>query len=379
VALAFILWRMHPNKRYATWVEVDLGRIESNVRLLASSMGVPLMGVMKANAYGHGALEVARAAVRGGVAWCGVARAEEALTLRRAGVDCSILVLGHTPAERLNDLIAAGVSMTVWSKEQVEAASGMARQNGERARLHLKVDTGMSRLGVFPQDVLALARRMRQAEGVLFEGLMTHFACADEIDPQPTKEQQLRFEEVLELLEKEGLRPPLVHASNTAAGLCRPSAHYDIVRTGIAMYGLSPSSNCALPDGLLPALAWKSQVYQVKTVPPGSGVSYGFEYRTRGEERLGIISVGYADGFRRVQGNQVLIRGRRAPVVGRVCMDLSVVQLDGIPEVQAGDEVVLIGEQGEEHIDADEVAQRWGTINYEVICGIGARVPRVYL
>jgi alanine racemase len=336
------------------------------------------MAVVKANAYGHGMLPVARAALQAGATWCGVARLEEALALRAGGVECPVLILGYTPAQRMGEAIAAHVSLTVWDERQIEQAA-LAAKAGPEARLHLKVDTGMSRLGVPPEDAPSLAARIARTPHLIFEGVFTHFARADEADPTPTDVQQERFEGVLLQLERAGLRPRWVHAANSAASLRRPSAHYDLLRVGIAMYGLHPSHECRLPADFRPALTWKAVLSQVKRLPPGRGVSYGHIYTTASWERIGTIPVGYADGFRRTQGHQVLVGGRRVPVVGRVCMDQIMVQLDEVPQAQAGDEVVLIGQQGAARLSAEEVAQVWGTINYEVTCAIGARVPRLYL
>jgi alanine racemase len=377
---------MQSAELYSTWVEVDLRAIEANVRWFCDHVrtikehqtGSRVMAVVKANAYGHGAVPVARAALHGGATWLGVARIEEALELRRAGLDCPLLLLGYTPPAHMEDAIANQVSMTVWDAAQIKAAAGAAREVGRSAYLHLKVDTGMSRLGTQPQQALALAGDLAGSKDVIFEGIFTHFARADEESSGPSEAQEQRFRQVLADLEEAGLRPPLVHAANSAASLTRPGAYFDLVRIGIALYGLHPSRACQLPSAFRPALAWKTILSQVKVLPPGRGVSYGHIYTTTAEERIGTLPVGYADGFRRTLGNQVLVAGRRAPLVGRVCMDQVTVQLDAVPEARPGDEVVLIGAQGEERITAEEVADRWGTINYEVVCGIGSRVPRLH-
>ncbi|MDP3184448.1 MAG: alanine racemase [Anaerolineales bacterium] len=367
-----------PKERCATWVEVDLSVIAENVRRIRARVGVQVMAVVKANGYGHGAVPVARAALEGGATWLAVARSEEAFELRRAGLDCPILLLGLLPPARIGEAIGQRISLTVWDADQLPPLSAAAQRAGEAARLHLKVDTGMSRLGVQPPEVPALARRLAATPGLLFEGLFTHFARADEPQVETTADQERLFYKVLAALESEDLRPPLVHAANSAAALTRPSAYNDMVRLGIAMYGLHPSAQVPCPEGVRPALAWKAVLAQVKTLPAGRGVSYGHIYVTSRAERIGSVPLGYADGFRRVNGNQVLVSGRRVPVVGHVCMDQFMLQLDSVPEAKAGDEVVIIGEQGEERIAAEEVAARWGTINYEVVCGIGARVPRLY-
>ena len=369
---------MEDAESYSCWVEVDLGAIEENIRCIVRQASVQVMAIVKANGYGHGAVPVARAALKAGATWCGVARVDEALELRRAGLDCPILLLGLTPSRRVAEVIANGISMTIWRSEQVEMASSLAGRLGQPARLHLKVDTGMSRLGVQPGDALELGLRLARATDTVFEGLFTHYARADETDRSTTDLQEARFQEVLKQFDAAGIRPPLVHAANSAASLTRPSACFDIVRAGIAIYGLHPSRQCQLPSAFRPALTWKSVLSQVKFLPPGRGVSYGHIYTTRSQERIGTFPVGYADGFRRLSGNEVLVDGQRVPVVGQVCMDQSMLQLDAVPQASPGDEVVIIGSQQGERISAEDVATRWGTINYEVVCGIGPRVPRIY-
>lgn len=370
---------MEPQRRFATWVEVDLGAIESNVRNFIERTTAQVMVIVKANGYGHGAVQTAEASLRAGATWCGVARVNEALELRQAGLECPILLMGLTPVERLHDLIAARVSMAVWQEDHVAASVNAAARVGEQARLHVKVDTGMSRLGVQPEEVPTFARFLENASGACFEGLFTHYACADEQNPKTSNEQDLRFKRALGELEKMDLRPPLVHAANSAAALTRPESHFNLVRVGIGIYGLHPSKESTLPTDFRPALSWKTQLSQVKVLPSGRGLSYGHVYVTSDNERIGTLPVGYADGFRRLEGNRVLVGGQYVPVVGRVCMDQCMVQLDTVPEVQVGDEVVLIGQQGEQHISAEDVADCWGTINYEVTCGLSARVPRVYI
>ena len=370
---------MNTQTVYSTWVEIDLGAIENNIRQIVHLTGTQVMAVVKANAYGHGAVPVARAALHAGATWCGVARIEEALELRRGGLDCPILLLGYTPPQRLDEAIIEGISLTVWNAEQVEQASQAATRSGRTAHLHLKVDTGMSRLGVQVAGAPALAKQLATTPGIVLEGVFTHFAKADESDPSTTDNQEARFQSVLHSLQANGVQPTIVHAANSAASLTRSSACFDMLRAGIAIYGLHPSSECPLPDSFRPALSWKSVLSMVKVLPPGRGLSYGHEYFTRGNEHIGTIPVGYADGFRRTQGNQVLVGGQLAPIVGRVCMDQVLVQLDNVLQAQEGDPVVLIGEQGGGRISAEQVAKRWATINYEVVCGIGPRVPRIYI
>lgn len=364
--------------RHSTWVTVDLEAIKNNVRYFLNRSRVQVMAIVKANAYGHGAVPVARAALEAGATWCGVARVNEALELRQAGLDCPVLILGYTPEARFEELIIQQVSMAVWDPRQVEAISAAASRIHHEARLHLKVDTGMSRLGTHPEGVIGLLGKMAALPHIKIEGLFTHFACADEADPAPSNAQEELFHALLAGLKDADIQIPIIHAANSAASLTRPSLYFNCVRVGIAMYGLHPSPECPLPPVFRPALTWKSVLSQVKTLPPGRGISYGHEYVTTRDERIGTVPVGYADGFRRVKNNQVLIRGRKVPVLGRVTMDQIMVQLDAVPEASVGDEVVILGAQEGESITAEEIAARWSTINYEVTCGIGQRVPRIY-
>ena len=364
--------------QYSTWVEIGLGAIENNIRALLRISGVQVMAIVKANAYGHGAVPVARAAIRAGATWLGVARLEEALELRRAGLEAPTLLLGYTPPDRFDEAVASRLSLTVWEVDQIKALEAAGRRVGEPALVHLKVDTGMSRLGVQAEQVVSLLNQF-QSTDIHVEGIFTHFARADETDPGPTTLQEERFQGALQSLQSAGRKPALLHACNSAAGLTRAAGRYNLVRAGIAIYGLHPSVECPLPESFIPALSWKTVLSQVKVLPAGRGVSYGHIYITQKEERIGTVPVGYADGYRRTVGNVALVGGQPVPVIGRVCMDQIMLQLDKVPQARAGDEVVLIGRQAEASLAAEDVARIWGTINYEVACGIGARVPRLYM
>jgi Alr-MurF fusion protein len=249
-------------------------------------------------------------------------------------------------------------------------------------RVHVKIDTGMARLGLRAEDPSAIVMFFEQLRGlpsVVVEGVFTHFATADSADQTYARRQLDRFNAVLTALESRGLRPSLVHAANSAAMLTLPEARYDMVRPGVAIYGLPPSSAVRLPEGYRPALAFKTQVAQVKDIPTGEGISYGATYITDKPTRIAVLPVGYADGFRRSPSNwgEVLVRGRRAPIVGRVCMDQSMIDVTDVPGVRQGDEVVLIGRQGDDELTAEAVAERLGTIAYEVVAALLARVPRI--
>jgi alanine racemase len=365
-------------KACSTWVEVDLGAVHQNVSLLKRITGATVMAVVKANAYGHGIVEVARAALAGGAGWCGVARIEEALILRQAGIQAPILVTGYTAQESLAEAIDSDISLAVYAPEQADIFSNAARSSNSQLKVHAKIDTSMGRLGVFPEEGLPLIRRLNQLPGLEVEGVFTHFASADEPQNPSTDLAIDRFQRLLDELGAANLRPPLVHAANSATALYYPRARFDLVRCGISIYGLHPSSEAPLPSGFRAALAWKARLTSIKTLPPGHGVGYNARYVTKGYESIGTVSVGYADGFRRRLGNFVLVEGQRVPVVGGVCMDQCMLQLDQVPGARMGDEVVLIGQQGDSLITAEEVASAWGTVNYEVVCGLAARVNRFY-
>jgi alanine racemase len=364
---------------YSTWLEIDLEAIRNNVRRLHQLTKTPIMAIVKANGYGHGAVESARAAIEAGAEWCGVARFEEALALRQAGLNCQLLVMGYTPPACLQDAIDRNISLTIYDMELGDVYPRLLPKSSQSLKIHVKVDTGMGRLGIKPGDALKLVEQLSRTPGIKVQGFCTHLAKADETDRTSTLEQLARFIPLVKELEHRGLRPEIIHAANSAAALQYPESRFDLVRPGIAMYGLNPSNDTPLPDDFKPALTWKARLTSIKVLPPGHMISYGGIYTTRADEQIGVVPVGYADGFRRVAGEQVLLHGRRVDVVGRVCMDQSMVQLSGLSDAHIGDEVILLGTQANESISADEIARRWGTINYEVVCGLSNRLPRIYL
>ncbi len=364
-----------------TWVEIDLRAIGRNVRSMAELVGpgVELMAVLKADGYGHGAVKVAHTALHNGATWLGVACLGEALALRQAGIDAPILILGFTPPWQARDAVLHDIATTVFSTEVAAALSRAAADLHRTARVHVKVDTGMGRLGLLPHEVLPFVHSLKVLPSLECEGIFTHMAAADAPDLSYTYMQLARFEEVLSALRGEHLLPRYIHAANSAATLRVPQSRYNMVRIGIALYGLNPSPDAPLPREFKPALSFKCQIAQVKELPEGSYISYGCTFRTSRPSRIAVIPVGYADGFRRTPAHwgEVLVRGRRAPIVGRVCMDQTMIDVTDIPNVRSGDEVVLIGAQGDDSITVDEVARRLGTINYEVVSEILARVPRM--
>jgi len=364
-----------------TWVEVDLEAVAYNVRQIKELIGpqVEIMAVLKADAYGHGALTVARTALNNGASSCGVASVNEAVKLRDGGVNAPILVLGYTPAWLAREALVHDVALTLYDADLARAFSRAATDLRRTARVHVKVDSGMGRLGLLPEQVVPFVEEIRDLPSLDLEGIFTHFSVADDADLAYTCWQLACFQEVLDRLAQIGVTFRFVHCANSAATLRLPQARFNVVRLGLMMYGLQPSSHVPLPPGFRPALAWKTTIAQVKTLPPGSYVSYGNTYRTEQEETIAVIPVGYADGFRRAPAywQAVLVRGQRAPIVGRVCMDQTMINVSHIPNVRVGDEVVLIGRQGSDEITAEEVAGWLGTINYEVVSEILARVPRI--
>ncbi|HLW01527.1 MAG TPA: alanine racemase [Ktedonobacterales bacterium] len=374
--------RMRPDR--PTWVEIDLSAIGANSRRIKQIIGpnVELLASLKADAYGHGALRVAQTVLHNGASRIGVATLSEAVPLRQAGITAPILIFGYLPPWQMREAVRLGVTATIYSLEGIQALSQAAESLGIEASAHLKIDSGMGRLGLRAEDqqsILQVAIEARNLPGVRLEGIFTHFASADSADQTHCRLQLARFHEVLAALEEAGVRPPLVHAANSAATLALPEAYFNMVRVGIALYGLNPSDEVRLPEGYQPALSFKTHIAQVKDVPAGECISYGCTFVTPTAMRIAVIPVGYADGFRRAPANwgEVLVRGKRAPLVGRVCMDQSMLDVSDIPGVTVGDEVVLIGQQGEEMLTAEAVAARLGTISYEVVSEILARVPRV--
>lgn len=358
-------------------VRIDLDAIAYNVRRLRELAGVPVMAVVKGDAYGHGAIRVARAALSSSASALAVATLSEARMLRNADITAPILVLGYTPPWQAHEAIVLGVTCAIFEFDVARAFSDAAVAVRREAIVHVKVDTGMGRLGMSPEQVVPFLRAVASLPNLRIEGLYSHFATADSDDESFARIQLGRFQEVVDACTAAGLRPPIVHMANSAALLRFPAARFDMVRPGIACYGLSPSNETPLLDDMRPVLSFHTELAQVKSVSPGVSLSYGRTFVTQRPSLIATIPVGYADGFRRVPPWQsVLVRGQRVPVVGRVCMDYAIIDVTDIDGVKRGDPVVLIGQQGDERITVDEVANWLGTINYEVVSAILPRVPR---
>ena len=363
-----------------TYVRIDLDVIRENIETVRRKTGTAVMAVVKADAYGHGAVPVAQH-LRDICSFFGVSSAAEALELRQAGLDNPILILGHTPVDAFPLVVEQEIRPAIFRWEDALALSEEAQRQGKTAKFHFAVDTGMSRIGFQAEENAAeLCCRIAGLPGLCPEGLFSHFATADCADLSKAREQARKFDWFCDLLKQRGLEIPIRHMNNSA-GLMNFTDQYDMVRCGIVTYGLYPSPEVdpkLLP--LKPALSWHSHVSHVKTLPAGREVSYGGLYVTREDTRVATIPVGYADGYWRSLSGRfyVLIHGRRAPILGRVCMDQMMVDVTHIPQTQPGDPVTLVGHDGDEVITVEQIAGEAGSFNYEFICGISRRVPRVY-
>ena len=367
-------------ERFNNFVKIDMDAILQNYRNVCQKAGVPVMAVVKADAYGHGAVQIARL-LEPKVAFFGVSGVGEALELRQSGLEKPILILGHTPTEAYPQIIALGIRPAIFCREDAELLSREAVRQHTTAKFHLAVDTGMSRLGFqCTREDAAACAEVARLPGLQAEGLFSHFATADCADLSKAQAQAALFDRFVDMLKARGMEIPIRHLDNSA-GLMNFGTHYEMVRSGIVTYGLYPSdevSPALLP--LKPALSWYSRVSHVKTLPAGREVSYGGTYVTERDTRIATVPVGYADGYWRSLSGKfyVLIRGRRAPIIGRICMDQMMVDVTDIPGVLVGDTVTLVGTDGPETITVERIAQVAGTFNYEFICGISRRVPRFY-
>ncbi|WP_066369982.1 alanine racemase [Neobacillus fumarioli] len=361
-----------------TWAEVDLDCISKNLTSIKNLLpdGVDIFAVVKANAYGHGDIHVAKTALDAGAAYLAVAFMDEAIALRNKGIRAPILVLGASRPEDAQVAAKFNLTLTVFQKEWLEKAKKHLGSN-DRLLLHIKVDTGMGRLGVrSAEDLRDVEQMIAEDARFYLEGIFTHFATADELDKDYFEEQYARFENMLSVLNK---RPKYIHSSNSAAAIRFPKAYFNAVRIGIAMYGLTPSREMEeeIPFPLNEAFSLQTKLVNVKKLKKGDKVSYGATYECRQDEWIGTLPIGYADGWiRKLQGQEVLVEGERVPIVGRICMDQCMIRL--LHDMPVGTKVTLIGRQGNEFISINEIAAKLDTINYEVPCIIASRVPRLY-
>lgn len=363
--------------------EIDVDALAHNLRTVRSCLQphCEIMAVVKADAYGHGAAVLAEAALASGATWLGVARCLEGAALRQQGIQTPILVLGPTWPEEVEALVHHRLTPTVGHCEDADRLNRAAARRRLTYPIHLKVDTGMSRYGLLPQDCAGFFSKLGEWPHLYLQGVMTHLATADAPDDgSGTRCQLNRFRDVLQAADAQGVRPRYVHAAGSASIFRYPESHGNLVRPGISLYGSHPFPSrraCALR----PVMRWTTRLIRIQTVPAGTGVSYGHAFVTQRPSRLGTLPVGYADGLDRGLSNigEVLIRSRRAPLAGRVCMGLCVIDLTDMPQAQVGDEVVLIGAQGQDRLTVDDMAERCGRIPYEVLCAVGQQATRRYV
>ncbi len=376
--------------------EIDLKAIAHNIKELRriTHLKAKLMAVVKANGYGHGAIEVARCALQNGAEILGVARIEEGIQIREAGIEAPILIFGYTHPQLAADLLKYNLTQTVYTLASAQTLSQTAASVRKNIKIHLKVDTGMGRLGLLPHkfqpdnsvviNAAAIDETLAIAglKGLELEGIFTHFATADSADKSYAEDQLHLFMNYLNRLRKAGLEPSIRHAANSAALIDMPQSHLDMVRPGIAIYGLYPSEEVNKEHVFLtPAMTLKTQIIHLKQVPAGFKVSYGMTHETRKPTAIATVPIGYADGLNRLLSSrgQMLVHGQPAPIIGRVCMDLTMLDVGHIDSVKVGDEVVIFGQQDKGNLSVDEMASVLNSINYEIVSTITARVPRIYL
>lgn len=365
-----------------TWAEINLANITHNIKAFRSHIPKPtrLMAVVKAEGYGHGAVEVGRAALAAGADWLSVALVEEGIRLRQAGLAAPILILGYLPPDAMSAVFQYHLTPGIVDLPTAAMLEDEARRQRRKIGVHVKLDTGMGRLGPRDADGLDLVQRVTSSTHLELEGVYTHFAAADEDDKGFTLAQLDKFKSLVETIKKDKPRV-IAHCANSAASIEVPESYMDMVRIGISLYGLYPSAQVKkkLVD-LRPAMSLHTNVAFVKDVPEGTPISYGRTHVTSRSSRIATLPVGYADGYMRLLSGKahVLIRGERVPLLGRVCMDYMMADITNLPGVKAGEPVVLFGTQGNQQISVDELAELTGTINYEVVCAVSGRVPRYY-
>ena len=361
---------------------VDHDALRWNLRQIRDKVGanIKILSMVKANAYGHGATAVAQTLSGAGGDAFGVATLEEGVELRQAGIRAPILVLAGTFDDQLEEFFAHSLIPVVHDLSRIKRLEKALQHRGSTLDVHLKIDTGMGRLGLVAAEMEQWVADVKKLKAIRIEGVFSHFSHAESVEGNYTRQQLEIFNRVVEQLRAENITPPLVHFANSAATITLPAAYFDMVRPGIMLYGVYPSPAMASQIVLKPALVWKTKILQLKNVPAGTSISYGQTFITKRESLIATLPVGYADGYPRLLSNrgQVLIGGQRAAVVGRVCMDLTMIDVTDIRNVKQGDEVVLLGRQGDAEISADQIAAWANTISYEILTSISARVPRIH-
>jgi alanine racemase len=374
------------------WIEIDSSALTSNIHQFRRLIGKNriLLATVKANAYGHGILEVAKIVLQEGADWLGVHSIDEGILLRQKKVNCPILVLGYVSNDELEQAIKYNLRLTVYNPETIKRLGSLTAQSRRKIRLHVKVETGTHRQGIREEDLLSFVEKIQMHPGLVLEGVSSHFANIEDTKDHSYARFQLdNFKKIYQKLEEDGIAIPIKHIACTAATILFPETYFDMVRIGIGMYGLWPSKetylSCILqnrkPIQLKPVLAWKTRIAQIKKIPKGAYVGYGCTFRATRETVLAVLPIGYYDGYSRdfSSVSYVLIKGQRAPVRGRVAMDFIMTDVTDIPDVRVEDEVVLLGEDGGDSITADDLAALTGTINYEIVTRINPRIPRIVL
>lgn len=365
------------------WAEVDLDAIENNIKQIKKIVkDKEIIGIVKADAYGHGAIDIASILLENGADRLAVAVISEAIELRENGITKPIMILGYTPLSFKEDLVKYDIEQTVFSLEYAKELSEFAIKNNTKAKVHIKIDTGMGRIGFLPnEESIDEIEKISKLQGIEIIGLFTHFSTADEENKEYTKLQVEKYKKIVDELDKREVNTGIKHVSNSAAIIDLEEYYFDAVRPGIILYGYYPSNEVKKDKiKIRPALTLKSNIIHLKTVEEGTYISYGRSYVTEGKRTIATLPIGYADGYTRLLNGKarVIIRGKLAPVVGKICMDQCMVDVTNIDGVSVGDEVILLGRDGNIKNDADDLAKMLGTINYEIICMIGRRVPRVY-
>lgn len=365
------------------WLEIDLSFLENNYKYIRSKINkeTKIAAVVKANAYGHGAVRVAQKLSELGAEYLCVGSPDEGLELRKAGINAPIIVLAEVLKSQYNDIIKGDLIQTAASWKSLKSLDKAGIKAEEIIKVHLKVDTGMGRIGFFPEELVDIYSSAVKLKNIKIEGIFSHLARADEKNKEFSYQQLQIFNSALKKIKSAGFQLPLLHIANSAAVIDLEQTYFDLVRPGIMLYGLLPSGELRQEANLKPLLSFKTKIVQLRKLPAGSAVSYGSIYITDSAEELAVLPVGYKDGYPRLLSNQgeVLINGQRAPIRGRVCMGQTIVSVEEIEDVEVGDEVVLIGRQGDEEISATEIADLCGTINYEIVCGLSERLEKIYI
>jgi len=361
---------------------IDHEALRSNLRQIRDKVGsrVKILCMVKANGYGHGAAEISQTLVGAGADAFGVATLEEAVQLRQAGIQALLIVLAGVFPDQLGTFVQHKLTPVVHDSLSLKALDRESSRRHVQVGVHLKIDTGMGRLGFLAAEADQWIASIKQTESLRIEGLFSHFSHAESVHGDYTQKQLEIFKHVLGQLRSASVIPDLVHLANSAATITLPAAYFDMVRPGLILYGVYPSSNMKEQMHLKPVLSWKTKILQLKNVPSGTSVSYGQTYVTERESLIATLPIGYADGYPRLLSNrgEALVRGQRVPIAGRVCMDLTMIDVTDIRNVRQGDEVLLLGRQGAAEISADEIAAWANTISYEILTSIGARVPRIH-